>query len=139
MELEIWGHSANLSRLSEALYVATECGHPQACLLLDVYHLYRGGSSFDGLKFAAGPGLPVLHFNDYPAAPPRTELQDKDRVMPGDGIAPLGQIVRDLAAGGGTTALSLELFHRGYWEQDALTVAKLGLEKMRGIVEEAMG
>jgi len=116
--LEIWGHSANLSRLSEALYVAAECGHPQACVLLDVYHLHRGGSSFEGLKLAAGPGLPVLHFNDYPATPPREAMQDKDRVMPGDGVAPLGQIVRDLAAGGDTTALSLELFNRDYWSRN---------------------
>ncbi|MFN0197495.1 MAG: hypothetical protein ACKVT0_12185 [Planctomycetaceae bacterium] len=32
--------------------------------------------------------------------------------------------------------LSLELFNRDYWQQDALTVSKTGLEKMQASVEE---
>ena len=47
--LELWGFSQTLSRLSEVAYVATETAHPQACLLLDSYHLYKGGSDFGGL------------------------------------------------------------------------------------------
>ena len=34
--------------------------------------------------------------------------------------------------------LSLELFNRTYWEQDALEVARTGLEKMRASVRKAM-
>src|SRR5205085_1724873 len=36
-ELEIWGHSTTLGKLSEALLVAAESRHRQACLLLDVF------------------------------------------------------------------------------------------------------
>lgn len=43
-ELEIWGHSQNLRHLSEALFVAAEANHPNACILADVYHLHKGGS-----------------------------------------------------------------------------------------------
>ena len=42
-QLEVWGFSQNLSRLGEVMYVVGESGHPKACLLLDIYHLYRGG------------------------------------------------------------------------------------------------
>ncbi len=38
-QLEVWGFSAALSKLGEVLFVAAESKHPQACLLLDVYHL----------------------------------------------------------------------------------------------------
>jgi sugar phosphate isomerase/epimerase len=136
--LEIWGPSRNLSRLGEAAFVAIESGHPKACLLLDAYHIYKGGSDFHGLKLFSNRALPVFHMNDYPADPPRETIQDRHRIYPGDGVAPLSQILRDLYDNGGGTVLSLELFNPTYWKQDALTVAKTGLEKMKAAVAKGM-
>jgi len=34
--------------------------------------------------------------------------------------------------------LSLELFNRDYWQQDALLVATTGLQKMKRLVAEVM-
>jgi len=39
-QLEIWGMSANLGNLADALAVAARAGHPDACILADVFHLY---------------------------------------------------------------------------------------------------
>lgn len=133
-QLEIWGFSKNLSRLSQVLFVAAESGHPGARILPDIYHLYKGGSDFDGLKLISGPAIEIFHLNDYPAEPPRTEIQDQDRLYPGDGIAPIPSILRDLAASGTSTILSLELFNRTYWLQDPLEVARTGLAKMKAAV-----
>jgi 2-keto-myo-inositol isomerase len=69
-QLEIWGGSKTLSRISEAATVAIEAGHPDACLLLDVFHIYKGGSSFDGLRILSSLAMHVFHVNDYPADPP---------------------------------------------------------------------
>jgi 2-keto-myo-inositol isomerase len=134
-ELEFWGPSKAISRLSEATFIAVEAGHPKACILADVYHLYKGGSKIDGLRLLSGAALPVLHFNDYPAEPPRTDINDAQRVYPGDGVAPLKAILQNLKAIGFRGFLSLELFNRDYWKQDALTVAKTGLEKMKAVVK----
>ena len=98
-QVEVWGSSKTLGRLGEAACVAIETGHPKACILPDVYHLYRGGSDFGGIKLLAPSAIHVFHFNDYPAEPPRTQLTDADRVYPGDGVAPLRSLLRDLAAG----------------------------------------
>lgn len=136
--LEIWGASKNLARLSEAAFVAIESGHPKASIIPDVYHMYKGGSDFDGLKLLSDHAVPVFHMNDYPADPPRDRISDRDRVFPGDGIAPLSQILRDLYDNGGGTVLSLELFNPMYWREDAVTVAKTGLEKMKASVEKAL-
>lgn len=133
--LEVWGFSKTLRRLSEALFVAAESRHRSACLLLDVYHLFKGGSDFDGLKLIHGPAIAVLHMNDYPAHPPRETIEDAHRVFPGDGIAPLKSIFRDLKATGFQGVLSLELFNPAYYERDPLEVAKVGLEKMKAAVE----
>ncbi|HEY2411668.1 MAG TPA: sugar phosphate isomerase/epimerase family protein [Pirellulaceae bacterium] len=136
-QLEVWGFSTTLSKLGETMFVATESKHPKACVLLDIYHLYKGGSGFDGLRLLSGAAMNCFHMNDFPASPPRETVSDAHRVYPGDGVAPLTQIVRDLLATGFNGALSLELFNRAYWEQDALTVARTGLEKMKAAVGQA--
>ena len=136
-EAELWGFSRTLGRIGEVMFVAIESGHPKACILLDVFHLYKGGSNFTGLKLLGGTSMHVLHFNDYPANPPRNAISDAQRIYPGDGVAPLKNILNDLRQIGFKGVLSLELFNRDYWKQDALTVAKTGLEKMRAVVKNS--
>ncbi|PQO40089.1 sugar phosphate isomerase/epimerase family protein [Blastopirellula marina] len=138
-ELELWGFSENLSRLGEVACVATEAAHPRSCIMPDVYHIYKGGSDFAGLRFINGAAIPVFHMNDYPADPPRATINDSARVFPGDGVAPLTQIIRDLHESGFRGAFSLELFNPGYWKRDALEVAKEGLTKMKASVDKALG
>ena len=137
-ELELWGFSRTLSRLGEAAGIAMESGHPAACILPDVFHLYKGGSSLTGFRLLSGTALHVLHFNDYPADPPRAAITDAKRIYPGDGIAPLKDLVRDLQRIGFRGVLSLELFNRDYWMQDPMTVARTGLEKMRAVVRASL-
>ena len=137
-QLELWGFSKTLSRLGECAMVAIESRHPRACLLLDVYHLYKGGSEFSSLHLLRGSALHVIHMNDYPATPPRSEISDAHRVYAGDGVAPLVAILRELWDIGFRGMLSLELFNRDYWKQDALTVARTGLQKMRDAVSRAV-
>ncbi|MFN0052194.1 MAG: sugar phosphate isomerase/epimerase family protein [Planctomycetales bacterium] len=132
-QVELWGFSRTLNRLSETVYVAVESGHPQACVLPDIYHLHKGGSRFDVVKLLSGIAVQVFHLNDYPADPPRESISDAHRVYPGDGVAPLPALMKDLRQAGFRGVLSLELFNREYWKQDPLLVAKTGLEKMRRV------
>jgi 2-keto-myo-inositol isomerase len=137
-ELELWGFSRSLCRVGEVAGVAIESGHPNACLLLDVFHIYKGGSAFDSLRFLNGNTLPVLHMNDYPAAPPRDRINDAARVFPGDGSAPLKSMLRTLRDIGFRGYLSLELFNPEYWKQDPHLMARTGLEKMKAVVRAAL-
>jgi len=137
--LELWGFSRPLSRLGEVAMVAMETGRRDARVLLDVYHIYKGGSDYAGLTLLRGEALPVLHMNDYPARPPRARITDAHRVYPGDGVAPLRQILRDLRAIGFTGWLSLELFNPAYYAQPAPKVAGRGLSKMKAAVRKALG
>lgn len=137
-QLELWGFSKTLSRLGEVAFVGIEAAHPQACFLLDIYHIYKGGSDFEGLAMFAGGRMHNFHVNDYPAEPPRATINDSQRVYPGDGVAPLDKIFRTLRDVGYRGVLSLELFNREYWKQDALEVAKTGLEKTKAAVAKAL-
>jgi sugar phosphate isomerase/epimerase len=137
-QAEVWGFSKTLSRLGETTLVAIESGHPRACVLADVYHLHKGGSGFGGLRLLGPGALQVFHMNDYPADPPRERITDAHRVYPGDGVAPLVPMLRDLYKLGFRGLLSLELFNRDYWKQDANVVARTGLEKMKTVVAKAL-
>lgn len=137
-QIEVWGFSRTLSRLGECAQAAIECGHPKACVLADVYHLHKGGSGFAGVHLLSAAALQIFHMNDYPAKPPRAKITDADRVYPGDGVAPLVALLRDLRRLGFRGVLSLELFNRTYWKQDALAVARTGLEKMRALVRASL-
>jgi sugar phosphate isomerase/epimerase len=130
-QLELWGFSKNLNRLGECVCVAMETGHRNACVLADVFHLHKGGSDIHGIRLLGPTAIQVLHMNDFPADPPREKIDDSFRVYPGDGSAPMTDLLRALRGTGGQKVLSLELFNRQYWSQDALAVAKTGLAKMK--------
>lgn len=136
-ELELWGFSKNLSRLGEVAMVVVEANHRDACMMPDVYHIYKGGSDFSGLSVISGHAIPVFHMNDYPANPPREQINDNARVFPGDGVAPLKSMIQTLLGNGFAGVFSLELFNPEYWKRDALEVAKEGLDKMQACVAEA--
>ena len=100
-QLEFWGASKVLWHLGQTLMVVAASNDPDARLLPDVYHLFRGNSGFEGLKMLNGKMIEIFHMNDYPGTKPRTEQVDGDRVFPGDGVAPLDQILGDLKNMGG--------------------------------------
>ena len=131
--LELWGHSATLHRLGEIMYVMVEANEPNAAMLLDVYHIYRGGSDFSGLRHVDGVAVQVLHMNDYPSIPFQ-DIKDKDRVYVGDGVAPVPEILRTMRATGFRGVLSLELFNPTYWKDDVEHVLRKGLESMKQAV-----
>jgi sugar phosphate isomerase/epimerase len=135
-QVEVWGFSRNLSQLCEAAYIAVAAGHPDSCILADTYHLYKGGSPVSGLRLLGADALKVFHVNDYPPIAPE-EITDADRVFPGDGVAPLSTVFRELRDIGFTGVLSLELFNKDYYAMEPLTVARTGLEKLREQVQKA--
>ena len=133
--LEIWG-TGTLNKLADAVYIAIATGHPDANLLLDFYHLYRGDNSFDSLNMIDVARMPVFHINDFPAAPPREQLKDSDRVYPGDGICPFDKIIPLLYRGGFRGGFSVELFNEEYCRNNTVEqVLVTTLEKTKRILK----
>jgi 2-keto-myo-inositol isomerase len=133
--LELWGFSRNLSRVGEILFVAAEASHPSARVLMDVYHLHRGGSGMDSVKNVGKPLVEIFHINDYPAEPTADKITDADRVYAGDGVAPLRDLLMALRNPDKPVILSFEVFNKQYYAQDALVVAKTGLAKMKQVTQ----
>lgn len=136
--LELWGHAA-LSKLADCAQIVIATGHPKASMLLDFYHLYRGGNSWDTLDVINAGRLPVIHINDYPENPPREQLVDGDRIFPGDGICPFDKLIPELYNAGFRGAFSVELFNQGYWDtMDVKTILQQSYEKTRRLLTGSM-
>ena len=133
-QLEMWGHSKNLNRVADVLFVAAEAGQPNAKLLLDVFHIYKGESSIDCLHLVGENSIDVFHVNDYATSIKPTSITDGDRIYAGDGEAPIKEIIKRLKPSEKPVILSLELFNKELWAQDPLKVAKTGLEKMKKMI-----
>ena len=133
-QLEMWGHSKNLNRVADVLFVAAEAGQPNAKLLLDVFHLYKGESSIDCLHLVGENSIDVFHVNDYVTSIKPTSITDGDRIYAGDGEAPIKEIIKRLKPSEKPVILSLELFNKELWAQDPLKVAKTGLEKLKKVI-----
>lgn len=133
--LEMWGFQKQMSTASEVTYCAMQSGGSQAKILLDVFHLYKGNTPLDTLSFI-NPGInPILHMNDYPSTLSQSVITDADRIYPGDGVAPIKRILQILQHRDEPLILSAELFNAAYYKQDALTVAKTALAKMKEVAE----
>ena len=135
--MEFLGFVEGVNQVKHALKVMEVADHPDSTIVLDPFHIYRGGGEITDMCGISGDKIAVFHFNDAPAHPAREAQADADRVYPGDGILDLGQMISILKGAGYTGVISLELFNPSYWEQDPVEVARLGLEKMEVVLSGA--
>jgi sugar phosphate isomerase/epimerase len=133
--MEFLGFSPKVSRVDQAWEIVKRTGDPDATVVLDPFHLWRGNSSLADVPDLTGERIGIVHFNDVPAGIARELAGDEVRVMPGDGSLPLREFLAEVKRRGYQGALSLELFNRAYWQMNPYEVAKIGLEKMQAIAE----
>ena len=133
--MEYLGFVEQLNTIESALEIMTLSGHPQATIIVDPFHNFRGGGSFASMAKLRGDQIAISHFNDTPATPPRLEQHDHSRVLPGEGHLDLKQWIGLLRQIGYKGCLSLELFNEALWARDPKEVATRGLETMRAVAE----
>jgi len=71
----------------------------------------------------------LVHLNDAPNKPPR-EIEDADRVLPGEGVIRLQDLLNDLGARGFAGPWSLETFNPKYWTEAPEEIARRGLASL---------
>lgn len=132
--MEFLGFVDGVNKVKHAWEVMRVADHPDSTIVLDPFHLYRGGGEIDDMRGIPADKIAVFHFNDAPAHPAREAQTDADRVYPGDGILALKQMLSILENAGYNGVISLELFNPTYWERDPGEVARVGLAKMKSVI-----
>lgn len=135
--MEFLGFTEQVKDLPTVLEVVARSNDPQATIVLDPFHIFRGGGSFRDVLLVPGHRVGICHFNDAVGTPPREQQTDADRVMPGEGALPLVDLLHQLVAVGYTGPISLELFRPDLWDQDPLSVAREGIRSMRAVLAQA--
>jgi sugar phosphate isomerase/epimerase len=133
--MEYLGFVEQLNTIESALEIMNLSKRPEATIIVDPFHNFRGGGPFSSLSKLRGDQIAISHFNDSPSSPPREQQHDHSRVLPGEGHCDLKQWVRLLKQVGYNRWLSLELFNEKLWAQDPKEVCRIGLEKMKAVAE----
>lgn len=119
---------------SPTIAAETVAGIDGIDLVLDSCHWYASGSEpLDGYPVER---VRLVHLNDAPDKPPR-EIEDADRVFPGDGVIRLSELLRELHRRAYDGPWSLETFNPAYWKQDPATAARSGFEAVTRLFDEA--
>jgi len=133
--MEFLGFVDGIKNVAGAWAIASGTGDPQAKIVADVFHMIRGGGSVDDLLLVPGDRMSCFHINDLPAHPDPLIQRDGDRVMVGEGIADLPRVIANLRAIKYRGPISLELFNPALWAKDPYEVVKMGLDRIRSLVE----
>ncbi len=128
--------STFISTLTTLLKMTRAAGHPNVAPLFDCYHFWAGTSKLEDLDAVLPGEIGHVHFQDAPDMP-RELLDNATRVMPGDGVAPLGRILRKLASKGYAGPLSVELFLPVFQQGDPFEVAREVRQKAERVMRQA--
>ena len=135
--LEFLGFAdCSVNTLEACWRVVKRVNRPNVGLVLDTFHFYAGNSSLRSIAALDPRRLFMVHLNDVMAGP-RAHLHDARRLYPGDGVLPLGPILRALRAIGYAGLFSVEIFQPRYWRQDPIKVAATAYKKARAVLEGA--
>ena len=104
-------------------------------LVLDSCHWHASGSQ--PLNAFPVDRLALVHLNDAPDKPPR-QIEDEDRVLPGEGVIKLKTLIAALKARGFDGPWSLETFNPGYWKEEPEDVARRGFAATDAIFRDAL-
>jgi 2-keto-myo-inositol isomerase len=123
----------SINTLGQALGVLAELDMDHLGLVIDAFHFYVGGSRLEDLAGLDKRWLAIVHLADVDHAD-RGKLGKANRVLPGDGVLPVKDIVDAVKRLGYRGAYSLELFREEYWAMDPMIVARKGLASMQRFV-----
>jgi sugar phosphate isomerase/epimerase len=111
-------------------------GQKNVGLLLDAYHLQRGGRPGRGFEDVPGSEIYYVQFSDVPDAPP-AGLPPVDRLPPGQGVVRWTDLLQLLAAKNYEGYLSYEAPNPAHWSRPAVETATEGATAARRALAEA--
>ena len=105
-------------------------------LVIDSFHFYAGNSTFEMIEALDPSMIQIFHINDAEDLP-RTELEDRHRLLPGLGILPLQKMIAAFRKIGYDKVASVEIFRPEYWERDPFALAREAHAATERVLAEA--
>jgi len=134
MGLEFLGMKKGINNPIPAWEIVREAGCDNGGVVIDVFHFLKGGGHPDDILALPREGIALVHFNDIPPDKSLDDMNDADRLLPGEGIAPLGQIISNLKKIGYDGWLSIEIFNPLHQARPPLDLCKEAVEKAKKLL-----
>ena len=123
--------------VADAWDVLRQVAHPKLRLILDTFHFYIGGSTWAMLEALDPDVVGIVRLGDVAARPSSPSgLPFPLRLVPGDGIVPLGQLMRRVEALGCTPAYSVEMSPAAYPAVSPLARARAARASLEALLAE---
>jgi sugar phosphate isomerase/epimerase len=116
---------SGIADAATALAIVERCGRPNAAILFDTWHTFRGPTDDAQLEKIPGARIGSVQINDAPAEGTGDLIAETltGRLLPGDGAIPLARWMRWLDAIGSTAPIGVEVFSSAL---DALPPVEVG-------------
>ena len=102
--------------------IVQKTGRDNVGLVVDCAHLWGGGGLFDEIEMVDPAHIFTFHLDDLEDLP-KEAITDAQRILPGQGVTPLGDICQRLQNVGYNGDCSVELFRPEYWQWDPKELA----------------
>ena len=120
--------------LAQCWDIVAATGRDNVGLVIDTCHFYAGGSTLSAIKEVSPEKILIFHINDVEGRPLET-IEDAHRLLPGEGVIPLDDILGRLRDTGFDGLCSVELFRPEYWERDPAELAAAARAATLAVVE----
>jgi len=122
--------------LGSAVRVAEIAGHPRVGVLFDTAHYHVTPTKFEDINGNSVRWIKHVHLNDMPDTPADLTARDFDRVLPGEGVLDLPEIIAALERNGYEGYFAIELFNADLWALPARETARRCYESLLPLRKE---
>ena len=139
LAFEFLGFSwCSVRTLDQCWEIVQETDRANVGLVIDTCHFYAGGSELHTIEAVDPAKVLIFHINDVEERPLDT-IEDAHRLLPGEGVIPLDDILSRLNGIGFDGLCSIELFRPEYWERDPAELATAARAATMKVVKPHFG
>ncbi len=124
--------------LAEILQLFQEAQAPRLGLIIDAYHWYAAGDSLEAIRQLPAERLVAFHLSDAKDIP-LPDLQDQERLLPGEGAIPLKALLQAALDAGFDGFDGLEVLGPRVAAMDAATYLQDGMAALRTVLPHWRG
>ena len=108
---------------------------PPVGLVLDAFHFYAGASTWAMLDMLDTSTVSIVRLNDAEKLP-LEDLTAANRMLPGDGVVPMRELLRRVESAGYRGPYSIQLERPDYWDWEPRRLARVAHESIEAVCAE---
>jgi 2-keto-myo-inositol isomerase len=128
-----------IKSLQSAVRMAQKADHPRVGVLFDTAHYHVTPTKLRDINEGSVRYIKHVHLDDMPDIPADLTHRDFDRVLPGEGVLDLPEIIAALEKSGYEGYFSIEMFSAKLWRLSAKEAARRCYESLLPLCEQEGG